>query len=195
MKSDVENALEWCNGWLDGVVHLPSPNFGPRPKGIDVDLVVVHSISLPPGEFGDRNVHAFFLNQLDWHAHPYFQTIAGIKVSSHFFIDRRGCSWQFVSADERAWHAGSSSFGGRDNCNDFSVGVELEGLEGGEFEVVQYKQLARLCRALRRRYPITHVVGHEHIAPGRKFDPGAGFNWSLLRDETKWPTQCFPVLT
>ena len=195
MRLSAENSFEWSNGWLDGVAHLPSPNFGSRPQDVVVDLIVVHSISLPPGEFGWRNVHALFLNQLDWHAHPYFEAIAGMKVSSHFFIDRAGGIWQFVSVDERAWHAGRSAFRGRDNCNDFSVGIELEGLEGGDFEPVQYEQLARLCSALRRRYPISHVVGHEHVAPGRKFDPGTGFNWPLLRDATRWPTQCFPVLT
>jgi N-acetyl-anhydromuramoyl-L-alanine amidase len=121
--------------------------------------------------------------------------IRGLQVSSHFYIERDGQLWQFVSTDARAWHAGASSFEGRDNCNDFSIGVELEGLEGQLFEPAQYQRLARLCQQLRARYPIEHVVGHEHIAPGRKFDPGAGFDWPLLQRSVGWPPQYFPVLS
>ncbi len=160
-----------------------------------VDLIVVHSISLPPGQFEDSNVQALFTNQLDWDAHPYFQAMRGTKVSSHFYIRRDGQLWQFVSCDDRAWHAGQSNFMGRENCNDFSIGVELEGLEGDRFEAEQYQTLAAVCLALKSRYPISHVVGHEHIAPGRKFDPGPGFDWGLLAKSVAWPLQCFPVLS
>ena len=121
----------WQHGWYRHARALPSPNFGPRPANTAIDLIVVHSISLPPGEFGGDHVQALFTNTLDWDAHPYFQTIRGLEVSAHFFIRRDGALWQFVSVDDRAWHAGASCFGGRDNCNDYSVGIELEGLEGG----------------------------------------------------------------
>ncbi len=173
---------------------LDSPNYGARPKDARVDLVVVHSISLPPGQYGGAQVQALFTNQLDWDAHPYFQSIRGLQVSSHFFITRDGVVWQFVSCDDRAWHAGASSFQGRDHCNDFSVGVELEGLEGDTFEAAQYAALTDLCLALRQTYPITFVVGHEHIAPGRKQDPGNGFNWSALARSVAWSPQAFPFL-
>jgi N-acetyl-anhydromuramoyl-L-alanine amidase len=191
-KTDPELVLQ--NGWLTGVCRLDSPNYGARPLGMAVDLLVVHSISLPPGQFGNGNVQALFMNRLDWTRDPYFETIRGTEVSSHFYIERTGRIWQFVSTDERAWHAGRSSFQGRANCNDFSVGVELEGLEGGGFEAIQYTQLAELCVALRRRYPIGHVVGHEHIAPGRKRDPGEGFDWNVLCQTVGWSSQCFPAL-
>jgi N-acetyl-anhydromuramoyl-L-alanine amidase len=191
-KTDPELVLQ--NGWLTGVCRLDSPNYGARPLGMAVDLLVVHSISLPPGQFGNGNVQALFMNRLDWTRDPYFETIRGTEVSSHFYIERTGRIWQFVSTDERAWHAGRSSFQGRANCNDFSVGVELEGLEGGGFEAIQYTQLAELCVALRRRYPIGHVVGHEHIAPGRKRDPGEGFDWNVLCQTVGWSPQCFPAL-
>lgn len=190
-----ETRADWQGGWLSCANRLDSPNFGMRPKGIAIDLIVVHSISLPPGIYGGRYVQQLFTNQLDWEAHPYFQTIRGMSVSSHFFIQRDGQLWQFVSADDRAWHAGQSQFRERDNCNDFSIGIELEGLEGLLFESAQYLQLAKLCKALRDRYPIEHVVGHEHIAPGRKFDPGAGFDWSNFSKTVGWSPQCFPVLS
>jgi N-acetyl-anhydromuramoyl-L-alanine amidase len=182
------------DGWLAGVSRLVSPNRGPRPQGVAVDLIVIHSISLPPGQFGLGNVQALFTNQLDWGCDPYFETIRGIEVSSHFYIERTGCIWQFVSTDERAWHAGRSVFRGRDNCNDFSIGIELEGLEGGSFDIRQYEQLADLCCVLRQKYPIEHVVGHEHIAPGRKFDPGCGFDWDQLQRAVGWASRCFPAL-
>lgn len=190
-----ETAATWKGGWLACAQRLDSPNFGERPKNTPIDLIVVHSISLPPGIYGGPYVQQLFTNQLDWEAHPYFQTIRGMTVSSHFYIQRDGQLWQFVSADDRAWHAGQSHFAERDNCNDFSIGVELEGLEGGMFESVQYLQLAKLCQALRQRYPIEHVIGHEHIAPGRKFDPGAGFDWSNFCQTVGWMPQCFPVLS
>lgn len=144
-------------------------------------LAVVHSISLPPGVFEGDAVQRLFTNQLDWDEHPYYQGLRGLRVSAHFVIQRTGRTLQFVSCDARAWHAGVSLWRGRDNCNDWSVGIELEGLEGGHFEPAQMRQLARLLLALARRYPLVEAVGHEHIAPGRKADPGAGFNWAALR--------------
>jgi len=183
----------WKDGWYAFARRLASPNFGPRPAGTQVDLLVVHSISLPPGRYGGGEVQQLFTNTLDWDADPYFKTIEGMAVSAHFFVTRSGELWQFVSCDDRAWHAGASSWQGRDNCNDFSVGIELEGLEGGPFEPAQYEALASLCAAIAQRYPIAHVAGHEHIAPGRKADPGAAFDWQQLRASLAWPAQIFPV--
>ncbi len=182
----------WDGGWLRAARHSPSPNVGPRPVGALIDLIVVHSISLPPGEYGGPEVEQLFTNRLDWNAHPYFQQIRGLQVSSHFFIRRDGELVQFVDADARAWHAGASCWRGRDNCNDDSVGVELEGLEGLPFEPAQYQTLQRLCRWLALRYPIAHIAGHEHIAPGRKQDPGAGFDWAQLQQTLGWSPACFP---
>lgn len=171
----------WRDGWLRRARAVPSPNFGPRPAGLVVDLVVLHSISLPPGEYGGDAIERLFTNRLDWAAHPYFETIRGASVSAHFLIRRDGELVQFVSADERAWHAGASQWDGRDSCNDFSIGIELEGLEGERFEAAQYVTLAELLASLAQRYPIRDVAGHEHVAPGRKEDPGPGFDWSALR--------------
>ncbi len=171
----------WRAGWLRGARRCASPNFGPRPAGATVDLVVVHSISLPPGEYGGDAIEQLFTNRLDWNAHPYYQQIRGLEVSAHFVVRRDGELLQFVSCDARAWHAGASVWRGRADCNDYSVGVELEGLEGERFEAAQYARLATLIKALSRRYPVTAVAGHEHVAPGRKNDPGAGFDWPLLR--------------
>lgn len=133
-----------------------------------------------------------FTNQLDWDAHPYFQSIRGLEVSSHFYIRRDGALWQFVSCDERAWHAGPSQYRGRPNCNDDSIGIELEGLEGDLFEDAQYRCLAALCQDLRGHYPIAHIAGHEHLAPGRKQDPGPGFDWARLQNLLDFPPQVFP---
>jgi AmpD protein len=182
----------WDAGWYRFARRLASPNFGPRPQGAAVDLVVVHSISLPPGGYGGDEVQRLFTNTLDWDAHPYFKGIEGMQVSSHFYIRRDGALWQFVNCDDRAWHAGPSAWRGRDNCNDDSVGIELEGLEGEAFEPEQYEALASVCAAIAQRYPIRHVAGHEHIAPGRKNDPGAGFDWALLRRNLGWPAGWFP---
>jgi AmpD protein len=157
-------------------------------------LLVVHSISLPPGQYGGNEVQALFTNQLDWDAHPYFAQIRGLEVSSHFYIRRDGTLVQFVSCDDRAWHAGRSEYRGRSNCNDDSIGIELEGLEGELFEPAQYESLARLCQDLAQHYPVAHIAGHEHIAPGRKQDPGPGFNWSVLKSLTNFPDQCFPLV-
>jgi AmpD protein len=182
----------WRDGWYRYARALASPNFGPRPEGAQTDLVVIHSISLPPGEFGNGNVQRLFTNQLDWEAHAYFQGIRGLQVSSHFFIARSGALWQFVGCGDRAWHAGESNYRGRSNCNDDSIGIELEGLEGGAFEAPQYETLAGLCASLLQAYPIAHIAGHEHIAPGRKQDPGPGFDWPLLRGALALPPGYFP---
>lgn len=186
------HAPQWQDGWLRGARALPSPNFDPRPAGTTIDLIVLHSISLPPGEYGGAQVQALFTNSLDWDAHPYFQQIRGLQVSSHFFIRRDGALWQFVSVDDRAWHAGASSHRGRHNCNDFSIGIELEGLEGEAFEAAQYATLRTLCAAIAQRHPIGDVVGHEHVAPGRKHDPGPGFDWQRLQAVLGWPADRFP---
>jgi AmpD protein len=171
----------WQGGWWRPAQRCPSPNFGPRPAGTAITLVVVHSISLPPGEYGGDDVERLFTNRLDTSAHPFYAGLRGLQVSAHFLVRRDGRMLQFVSCDERAWHAGVSSWRGRDNCNDWSIGVELEGLEGQRFEAAQYRQLAALLRALAGRYPIAEAVGHEQVAPGRKGDPGPGFDWNELR--------------
>ncbi|WP_137895413.1 1,6-anhydro-N-acetylmuramyl-L-alanine amidase AmpD [Ramlibacter sp. 2FC] len=182
----------WQDGWYRFARRLDSPNHGPRPAGAAVDLIVLHSISLPPGEYGGDQVQRLFTNRLDWDAHPYFQQIRGLQVSAHFYVRRDGELWQFVSCDDRAWHAGASHYRGRGNCNDDSVGIELEGLEGEAFEPAQYESLGGLCAALAQRYPVRHVAGHEHIAPGRKQDPGPGFDWPLLQRTLGWPTGWLP---
>ena len=184
----------WHEGWWRGARRCDSPNFGPRPAGTAVELALLHSISLPPGEYGGPAIEQLFTNRLDWGAHPYYESIRGLEVSAHFLVRRDGDCIQFVSCDQRAWHAGRSQWCGRDNCNDWSVGIELEGLEGGLFEPAQYHSLVRLLQALRERYPIAQVVGHEHVAPGRKLDPGAGFDWQRLRERLGWPAQAFPTL-
>lgn len=172
----------WSGGWWGEAAAVPSPNFGARPPGEEgcIDLVVLHSISLPPGEYGGPAVEQFFTNRLDFDAHPFYAELRGMEVSAHFFLRRDGRLLQFVSCDERAWHAGVSQWRGRPRCNDRSIGIELEGLEGQGFEPVQYAGLERLLRALAARYPLRDVVGHEHIAPGRKCDPGPGFDWNAL---------------
>lgn len=170
----------WQSGWWRHARRVPSPNFGPRPAGERVSLAVVHSISLPPGQYGGDAVERFFCNRLDHAAHPYFEGLRGVQVSAHFFVRRDARVLQFVSCDARAWHAGVSQWAGREQCNDYSLGIELEGLEGQSFAAAQYAALARLLRALARRYPLDAVVGHEHIAAGRKADPGPGFDWARL---------------
>lgn len=176
-----ETPLVWtADGWHRAARRVPSPNAGPRPAGLAVDLVVVHSISLPPGEYGGPYIEQLFTNTLDWTAHPYFEQIRGAEVSAHFLVRRDGELVQFVSCDARAWHAGVSSFEGRPACNDYSVGIELEGLEDHPFDPPQYDVLARLIGELRTRYPIRAVAGHEHVAPGRKKDPGRAFDWARL---------------
>lgn len=170
------------DGWCSGVRHLPSPNFDPRPDAAVVDLLVVHNISLPPGEYGGPYIADLFLNRLDCDAHPYFDRLRALKVSAHFLIRRDGSVIQFVSTRNRAWHAGASSFCGRERCNDFSIGIELEGSDFEPFAAPQYKALAMLTEALAEAYPLTDVLGHEHIAPGRKTDPGPFFDWTRYQE-------------
>jgi AmpD protein len=182
----------FVDGWYRFARHVPSPNFGARVTNAPVDLLVIHSISLPPGQYGTGCVQQLFTNSLDWSAHPYFETIRGMQVSAHFFITRQGQLWQFVSIGDRAWHAGVSCYRGREQCNDDSVGIELEGLEGEAFEEAQYETLGALTAALCQVLPIAHLAGHEHVAVGRKFDPGARFDWFKLQRELGLPSQCFP---
>ena len=176
----------WHKGWYRFAHALPSPNFGPRPPNTHIDLAVIHAISLPPGVYGGTQVQAFFTNRLDHTAHPYFETLRDVKVSAHFYIRRTGELIQFVSCDDRAWHAGESSHAGRSQCNDFSIGIELEGLDGGSFSVEQYESLISMLPMLAQHYPLKHICGHEHIAPGRKKDPGNGFLWPVLHKGLGW---------
>ena len=159
---------------------IKSPNQDARPGGSQITLAVIHNISLPPGQYGSNGVIELFTNTLDASAHPYYAEIHRHKVSSHFFIRRDGRLIQFVACGQRAWHAGVSSWQGRERCNDFSVGIELEGSDVDAFETVQYEVLNRLLTALKQTYPITDIVGHSDIAPGRKTDPGPCFDWSKL---------------
>ena len=182
----------WQEGWYRFARQLASPNVGPRPDQAQIDLIVVHAISLPPGQFGTHQVQRLFTNTLDWEAHPYFGSIRDLKVSAHFFISRAGELWQFVSVKHRAWHAGDSFYRGRNNCNDDSVGIELEGLDGGTFENAQYESLSALCAALLQQGAIRYVAGHEHIAPGRKHDPGPGFDWLRLQSSLSLQPEQFP---
>lgn len=176
----------WHGGWWRLAQVVSSPNHGQRPPGVCIDTVVIHSISLPPGQYGGTQVLDFFTNQLDWGSHPYFEHICGVQVSAHFFIQRTGQVIQCVSTGHRAWHAGVSEWLGRPNVNDFSLGIELEGLEGESFMPAQYASLTSLCQALQQEYPLTYIVGHEHIAPGRKGDPGSGFDWPHLATCLNW---------
>lgn len=185
----------WKEGWYRFAHQCASPNFGPRPAGALIDLVVLHSISLPPGQYGTSHVAELFTNRLDWEAHPYFKSIEGLQVSAHFFITRQGDLWQFVSCKDRAWHAGVSAYRGRSNCNDDSIGIELEGLEGDTFAPAQYETLQSLIPALSTHYPVRHIAGHEHIAPGRKEDPGPGLRWDLLRNSLGFSDACYPPST
>jgi AmpD protein len=181
-------------GWHRAAQAIASPNFGPRPPNTTIDMVVVHAISLPPGAYGGDEIERLFTNTLDWNAHPYFDFIRGAEVSAHFVIRRDGRLQQFVSVLDRAWHAGRSHWQGRDNCNDFSVGIELEGLEHTPFESVQYQSLSTLLLDLCNQWPIAQTVGHEHIAPGRKQDPGSAFDWLMLAHLTGWNKQHLPAL-
>lgn len=169
------------NGWCAGARHLPSPNFDARTEGGRIDLLVIHNISLPPGQFGGPYIADLFGNCLDCDVHPYFDQLRNLRVSAHFLIRRDGEVMQFVSANDRAWHAGVSMFCGRERCNDFSIGIELEGSDFVPFDMRQYDALVALTVALRKRYPLSDVAGHEHIAPGRKTDPGPCFDWGHYR--------------
>lgn len=174
------------NGWLAQAKHCPSPNFNARPATAVVDLLVIHNISLPPGEFGSGHVQQFFANQLDCSAHRYYEEIRELKVSAHFLIERHGQLTQFVAMTERAWHAGRSCFQGRSECNDYSIGVELEGVDDLAYTAEQYRSLVELSALIMHAYPgITpdRIVGHCDIAPDRKTDPGASFDWHAYRCE------------
>jgi len=187
-------------GWvsLPGIKHVASPNFNTRAThtGIsqtpEVSLLVVHNISLPPGEFGTGYPAKLFLNELDFDAHPWLDQIRGLKVSAHFLIERNGDVTQFVSCNDRAWHAGVSSFDNRQSCNDFSIGIELEGTDDLPYTDIQYQQLGELTLALKAQYPLEHVRGHCHVAPDRKTDPGAAFDWARYATLGNWQTSQLP---
>nr|WP_223296693.1 1,6-anhydro-N-acetylmuramyl-L-alanine amidase AmpD [Thiorhodovibrio frisius] len=172
-------------GWLTAARPCPSPNHNERPPGMPVDLLVIHNISLPPGDFGGPGIAQLFLNQLDPAQHPFFATIADLRVSAHLLIRRDGELIQFVDLRARAWHAGASAFGGRADCNDFSIGIELEGTDETPFTDAQYARLIGVTEVILRGFPGIgpgRVVGHEHIAPGRKTDPGPCFDWARYLD-------------
>lgn len=168
-------------GVLVGVAQVPSPNCDERPEGGAITLLVVHNISLPPGKFGGEDVTRLFTNTLDFTGDPYYETLRGLKVSTHFLIERGGELTQFVPCAKRAWHAGPSNWRGYQRCNDFSLGVELVGADDQPYAEEQYLRLAELTSMLRRRYPVVDVVGHADIAPGRKTDPGPAFDWGRYR--------------
>jgi AmpD protein len=177
--------LDPSTGWLRGVRRVPSPNFDPRPPGAAIELIVVHGISLPPGRFGGEWIDRFFCNELPADADPYFAEIHAMTVSSHVLIGRDGALTQYVPFTARAWHAGKSLYCGRTSCNDFSVGIELEGTDDVPYADAQYESLAELIRVLKAGYASLRsadVVGHSDIAPGRKTDPGPAFDWPRLRN-------------
>jgi AmpD protein len=165
------------DGWVEGARRVPSPNRDERPAGAGISLLLVHAISLPPGEYGGDDIERLFTNRLDPKAHPYFAEIAGLEVSSHFLVRRDGALLQFVPVHERAWHAGASSWRGRARCNDFSIGVELEGSDDSAFDDAQYASLRELVHALRSALPLRDIAAHSEVAPGRKTDPGPHFDW------------------
>lgn len=166
------------DGWCSHVARYDSPHFDARPPNIDIDLLVIHNISLPAGRFGGPHVSDLFTGRIDYHADASFADLRKLKVSAHFFIRRDGRTIQYVSANDRAWHAGVSTFQGRQQCNEFSIGIEMEGSDFVAFTPMQYVALAQLTLALQARYPLTAVCGHEHVAPGRKTDPGPFFDWN-----------------
>lgn len=168
-------------GRVDAARYVASPNCDERPCGAAITLLVLHNISLPPGEFGGDAVEHLFTNALDPAAHPYYRTLTGVRVSAHFLIRRTGELLQFVACAKRAWHAGASAWCGRDSCNDFSIGIELEGADDVPYTDSQYCRLTELTRALRRAYPIADIAGHSDIAPARKTDPGPSFDWERFR--------------
>ena len=175
--------IDSTTGLVDDAVYLPSPNCDDRPQGVAIDLIVVHGISLPPGEFGGDYINQFFLNELDPAEHPYFETIADMRVSAHVLVRRDGSMVQYVPFHRRAWHAGQSQFEGRTACNDFAVGIELEGTDDVRYSAEQYIALAELVHALSDAYPslrAERIAGHADIAPGRKTDPGPAFDWPRL---------------
>jgi AmpD protein len=169
--------------WLTEITRMPSPNFDERPDAADISLIVIHCISLPSGCYDNPYIDQLFCNQLDPRAHPYFETVYQLTVSAHLLIKRDGNIVQYVPFDKRAWHAGQSSYQGRERCNDFSIGIELEGTEIEAYTTIQYQQVAAVITALLQHYPHLsrqHITGHSDIAPGRKTDPGASFNWAQL---------------
>jgi AmpD protein len=174
-----------AQGWLSGVRRVVSPNHDARPSRTPIELLVIHNISLPPNQYGGDAVERFFTNALDHAEHPYYEQIKGVRVSSHFLVRRDGRVIQFVPAGKRAWHAGVSTWRGRSRCNDFSLGIELEGSDFEPFTERQYAALARLTRRLKRIYPIAEIVGHSDIAPGRKTDPGPFFDWAKFAAQLK----------
>src|SRR5690606_1564632 len=171
------------DGQLIGARQIPSPNFNQRPEQTEIQLIVVHNISLPPSQFGGGYIEQFFQNQLDRSAHPYFQTIQGMQVSAHLLILRTGEVLQFVNLNDRAWHAGRSCCLGKKECNDYSIGIELEGSDDRPFEAAQYTALVQVTACLQEHYPKSaqHLAGHSDIAPGRKTDPGPYFDWAAFR--------------
>ena len=175
----LDYALDAC-GWVESAQRIVSPNCDDRPVGQAIELVVIHAISLPPGEFGGTGVPHFFTNTLDLRAHPYYEGLCGLRVSAHFFIRRNGHLIQFVPCLLRAWHAGISSWRGRPRCNDYSVGIEFEGVDDVPYELVQYDVCDALMRALSSAYPLSAVAGHCDIAPERKTDPGPAFEWQRI---------------
>jgi len=181
------------DGWCRQAKRIPSPNFDARPEDIPPELLVIHNISLPPGHYGGSYICDLFSSTLDYDAHPYFDQLRHLRVSAHFLIRRDGALKQFVSANDRAWHAGASSFAGRERCNDFSIGIELEGTDDEAFTQDQYASLSALTVALQRRYPLTSVLGHEHIAPVRKTDPGPYFDWAQYRASIAATALRFPT--
>ena len=189
-KARTRSPAAIVDGWLSAVRRIESPNHDARPDGEAVSLIVVHAISLPPGEFGGMAIVDLFTNRLDAGAHPYFAQLDGLRVSAHFLLRRDGEMMQFVACDRRAWHAGLSHWQGRSRCNDFSVGIELEGCDDQPFDDRQYRQLSCLLTTLRANYPIQAIVGHSDIAPGRKTDPGPCFDWRRLDATGQWPGSC-----
>ena len=180
-ESGRDPAAIGMDGWWPPARRYASPNFNARPAGSAIDLIVLHNISLPPGQFGGHHIADLFTNRLDFYVNAATPDLRGLAVSSHFLVRRDGAVVQFVGCGERAWHAGVSSYGGRDNCNDYSVGIELEGSDVVAFSSAQYTSLAQLVAALLARYPIAAVQGHQHVAPGRKTDPGPCFEWTRLQ--------------
>lgn len=176
-----------AGGRARGARWVGSPHFDARPPQMPIDLLVLHAISLPPGEYGGDAIERLFTGRLDSGAHPAFASLQGLRVSAHFLVDRSGRLLQFVGCGDRAWHAGESSFEGRVRCNDFSIGVELEGCDADPFAPAQYAALARLARSLAAAYPLRAVRGHSDIAPGRKTDPGPHFDWGRFAAATRLP--------
>jgi AmpD protein len=193
------NPVAWYlgdSGLLPAAIYIPSPNSDDRPEGSVIELLIVHNISLPPGEFGGPWIDQLFTNQLPAAAHPYFATVADLRVSSHLLVRRGGEVVQYVPFHRRAWHAGVSSWQGRERCNDFAIGIELEGADDLPYESTQYAMLARVIAMLCRSYPglsPERVVGHSDIAPGRKTDPGLAFDWPRLRSLVQFELEVAPA--